>query len=65
MDTSLIKHVKPNPGKRGRDKEILQSKGGIKESIGQRKDEGEEVKLPRRGQTTSHGSKVGDPCIQR
>ena len=64
--TSPIECVKPNPSKGGRDKKILQSLGGIKASIGQRKEKGKEIKLPRkwRNWTTSNGSKVRNPYIQ-
>ena len=67
VDTSPIECVRHDPSKGGRDKEILQIKGGIKASIGQITDKGEEIKLHRRGRdrTTSHGSKVGNPYIQR
>ena len=51
VDTSPIECVKPDPRKRQRDKEIQQSKGGIKASIGQRKDKREEINYLEEGET--------------
>ena len=46
IDTSPIECAIPNPRKGGRDMEILQSKGGIKTSTGEGKEEGKGNGLP-------------------